>query len=151
MSRLATNILAALVVSGGVCLGASAQGSGLTTLASQRNQTRPLLIFAERADDPEMEIQLRILKEHAEEASDRQLVAIALPYRAPGPSALQLSADDAEAARRRFHVAAGDFLVVLLGKDGGAKLRSAKPIPMSKLEATIDAMPMRQEEMRSGK
>ena len=130
---------------------ASAQGSALTTLADQRNQSRPLLIFAERANDPQLEIQLRILNEHAAEASDRQIVPLALPYREPGPTALQLSGDDAEAARRRFHVTANDFVVILLGKDGGEKLRSSRPIPMRKLEAIIDAMPMRKDEMRSGK
>ena len=131
--------------------GAAAQATGLTTLVAQRDQTRPLLIFAERANDPQLEIQVRILSEHAAEAADRQLVPIALPYRAPGASALQLSAEDAEAARRRFHVTSGEFAVILLGKDGGVKLRSSKPIPMSKLEKSIDAMPMRKEEMHNGR
>ena len=45
----------------------------------------------------------------------------------------------------RFSHGSG-FLLVLLGKDGGEKLRSRKPLPLSKLESTIDAMPMRQEE-----
>lgn len=127
---------------------AAGQQTGLTTLAQQRGQTRPLLIFAARPGDPQMGIQLRILDEHAAEAHDRDIVGIALPYNSPGPSALQLSATDAEAARRRFHVAPGDFTVLLLGKDGGAKLRSSKPISIRKLEDTIDAMPMRKDEMR---
>ncbi len=127
----------------------SAQQSGLTSLATQRDQTRPLLIFAPKPDDSQMGIQLRLLNEHAAEAQDRQIVPIALPYNAPGPSDLQLSASEAETARRRFHVAPGDFQVILLGKDGGAKLRSSKPVPMKKLEETIDTMPMRQEEMHT--
>ncbi len=127
----------------------SAQQSGLTTLAQQRNQTRPLLIFGATPDDPQIAIQLRTLAEHAGAAQDRQLVAIALPYNNPSPSALQLSGADAEAARRRFHVAPGEFTVILLGKDGSAKLRSNKPLSMAKLEETIDAMPMRKDEMNS--
>ncbi len=126
-----------------------AQQTGLTTLSAQRDQTRPLLIFGPTPGDPQLEIQLRILAEHAAEAQERQIVAIALPYNNPSPSALQLSGSDAEAARRRFHVAPGEFTVILLGKDGGAKLRSGKPIPMAKLEETIDAMPMRKEEMKA--
>jgi len=37
-------------------------------------------------------------------------------------------------------------MVVLIGKDGGEKLRSAQPITAERLFATIDAMPMRQSE-----
>ncbi len=125
----------------------SAQQAGLTTLAALHDQARPLLIFALKPDDAQMGIQLRILNEHAAQAHDRQIVPVALPYQSPAPSALQLSDTDAEAARRRFHVAPSDFVVILLGKDGGAKLRSSKPISMEKLVDTIDAMPMRKDEM----
>lgn len=139
----------AMLTSGILGLAALAQGSGLTTLAAQRDQTRPLLIFASKQDDPQMGIQLRIIAEHAAEAQDRQIAPIALPFKNPSPSALQLSATDAEAARRRFHVSPDEFVVILLGKDGGSKLRSKKPIPLAKLEETIDGMPMRQDEMRN--
>ena len=130
--------------------GRAQQMQGVTTLSALRDQARPLLIFAPGPNDPQMGIQLRILDEHAAEAHDRQVVGIALPYQNVGPSDLQLSATDAEAARRRFHVAPTDFTVILIGKDGGAKLRSGRPIPMTKLEETIDAMPMRKDEMKAG-
>lgn len=42
-------------------------------------------------------------------------------------------------------------MVILIGKDGGAKLRSEKPLSMAKLQETIDAMPMRQDEMNGKK
>lgn len=125
-----------------------AQQHGLTTLAAQLGQTRPLLIFAPKPDDPQMGIQLRTLNEHAAEAHDRDIAPIALPYNSPSPSELQLSPTDAEAARRRFHVAPGEFAVILIGKDGGEKLRSSRPLSISKLDETIDAMPMRQQEAR---
>ena len=40
------------------------------------------------------------------------------------------------------------FSVVLIGKDGGEKLRRAVPIPTAELFALVDAMPMRRAEMR---
>jgi hypothetical protein len=40
---------------------------------------------------------------------------------------------------------------LLIGKDGGVKLRQASPISNQELFNTIDAMPMRQREMRDGK
>ena len=126
----------------------TAQQTGLTTLAQLHDQARPLLIFAPKPGDAQMGIQLRILNEHAAEAQERQIVPIALPYQSPSPSDLQLSDADAEAARRKFHIGPQDFAVILLGKDGGAKLRSSRPLSMQKLNETIDAMPMRQDEMR---
>lgn len=135
-----------LPVTSGISM--AAQGNGVTSLDRLRDRSRPLLIFAAKPDDPQLEIQMRTLQEHAAEAHERDLVAIALPYNNPSPSATQLSPMEAEAARRRFHVAPGDFTVILLGKDGGAKLRSSKPLSMEKLNETIDAMPMRQDEMK---
>ena len=130
-------------------LDAVAQVSGVTSLTTLRDHARTLLIFAPRPDDPELRIQLRTSEEHAAEAHDPDLVAIALPYNSPSPRAAQLSPEEAEATPRRFHVAPADFTVVLIGKDGGAKLRSSKPLSMDKLNETIDAMPMRQQEMRA--
>ena len=40
------------------------------------------------------------------------------------------------------------FLMLLVGKDGGIKLRSQEIIPVKTLKRTIDAVPMRQREMR---
>jgi len=38
--------------------------------------------------------------------------------------------------------------VLLIGKDGGVKLRSKAPIAPRTLVETIDAMPMRQDELQ---
>lgn len=40
------------------------------------------------------------------------------------------------------------FLFILIGKDGGEKLRSSTPVDNQKLFGLIDQMPMRQGEMR---
>ncbi len=45
-------------------------------------------------------------------------------------------------------LAQGAFSLVLIGKDGGIKRREGAPVTMDSLFATIDAMPMRQREMR---
>ena len=44
-----------------------------------------------------------------------------------------------------------DFLVVLIGKDGGEKYRSTQPVTVQKLYSVIDKMPMRQDEIRNRK
>ena len=50
--------------------------------------------------------------------------------------------------RRRFDIAPDDFVVVLIGKDGAEKFRAGVTIPPHILFDIIDAMPMRQREMR---
>jgi hypothetical protein len=125
------------------------QTTGPVTLANLRNTTRPLLIFAPTPNDPQLEIQLRRLNQDPAALAERDVILIAIPWDAPSPTAAQLSDGDALTARRRLHIAPTDFTVILLGKDGGEKLRSSKPITLNQLRDTIDAMPMRQDEMRS--
>jgi hypothetical protein len=40
------------------------------------------------------------------------------------------------------------FEVILIGKDGGVKLRAKTPISIQELFSLIDAMPMRRQELR---
>ena len=55
---------------------------------------------------------------------------------------------EAASLRSRFHVAPGTFAVVLVGKDGGEKFRATHPVSAAELTTLVDAMPMRQQEMR---
>ncbi len=142
----------ALLLLGTALMASVAQAqTGLTTLADLQDHARPLLIFASRPDDPQLTIQLRTLQDHAAEVQDRQIVPLAVVYNNPSPTDAKLTATDAEATRRRFRVAPNEFTIILLGKDGGEKLRALRPLPMSKLNDTVDSMPMRQNEMKHGK
>ena len=42
-----------------------------------------------------------------------------------------------------------DFTLIMVGKDGSEKLRTHSLLPIKKLIALKDAMPMRKEEMRN--
>ncbi|MEO1449426.1 MAG: DUF4174 domain-containing protein [Bacteroidota bacterium] len=48
----------------------------------------------------------------------------------------------------QFRISSEEFCVLLIGKDGGEKLRTGTVLPVEKLYAVIDAMPMRRQEMR---
>lgn len=48
----------------------------------------------------------------------------------------------------KSHLPSSSFKIVLRGKDGGVKFTDTELLPLAKLYAIIDAMPMRQEEMR---
>ena len=132
------------------CRGLRSQAPpSLTTLAQLRDRSRPLLLFAAAPDDPSLLAQLTRLKNAAAGLRERDVLIIALPYKDPSPTEVSLSAADAQVARRLFHVAPEDFTAILLGKDGGEKYRSKKPISFEKLKSTIDAMPMRQDEIKA--
>jgi hypothetical protein len=128
-------------------MAASAQ-SGIVSLRSLRDNSRPLLIFAPSPTDPQLEIQLRTLRENAASVAERDVVVIAVPYQSPSPTQATLTDDGAMAARRIFHIAPSDFTIILIGKDGGEKLRASQPLRFETLRSTIDAMPMRQDEMQ---
>ncbi len=68
-----------------------------------------------------------------------------------GPSRVStdtLSAASEERLRDRFDVPPSAFRVVLVGKDGTEKRRDETPVTAQSIFETIDAMPMRQREMR---
>jgi hypothetical protein len=123
--------------------------SAPVTLAQMRDRLRPLLIFAPVPNDPRLLDEVRMVTEHAAEAADRDLVPVAVVEHGDPAASHRLADGDIAEARRRFHVGSGEFAVVLVGKDGGEKLRAGKPIPFARLRETIDAMPMRRDEMKA--
>jgi hypothetical protein len=132
------------------------QPTGAATLAALHDRYRPLLVFAPDIT-PEFREQMRLLSAGAKDLHERDVMTVPIPYRwsemgdgiFDGIQTLSLSKTEQAAARRRFHIAPSSFTVILLGKDGGEKLRSTQPLTLQKLNDTIDAMPMRQEEMRT--
>jgi hypothetical protein len=135
----------------------SMQSQNPHPLATLVDNTRALLVFAPSEDDPRFVRQQSLLRDHAAGMADRNLILIpVLGHWQPSPSANSLrnenvpfsNPEEQRYMRRRFKVPAGSFAVVLIGKDGGEKLRQSRPIDMPHLAAIIDAMPMRQQEMR---
>lgn len=133
------------------------------TLASFRHDFRPLLIFS-ATDNADLRRQLQLLSQRAEELRQRQIVVVPLPLRMkekgeseqewsgilPKGDVVNLAAEESASVRRRFHIGPDEFAVVLVGKDGGEKLRSRTPVTIETLIKLIDSMPMRQKEIRDG-
>lgn len=111
-------------------------GAAADLLAGYRWNRRVLLLFVDGPDDPELHAQQAELTPHAPDLAERDIVVI-------------VSADPA--LRRRLGGPIDGFAVLLLGKDGGVKLRRTSPIAFAELAAVVDAMPMRQDEMTRGK
>ena len=122
-------------------LGLAALTAGAATagpLDAYRWRSRVLVLSAPDSDDPDLRAQRAALGPMRGGAAERDLVV------------LEAVGDGAAARALRAHLSlpAGEFRAVLVGKDGGAKLTEAAPIPPQKLFATIDAMPMRRGEIR---
>ncbi len=117
------------------------------TLADLRDRQRVLLVFA-NGDNSKAEAQLTDMAAHAAEFRERDLVLAGVAGRDASLPTVHLTQAEDEAARRRFHVKHGEFTVLLLGKDGGEKLRANSPIDWNRLQSTIDNMPMRHNEIR---
>ncbi len=107
------------------------------SIAQMKWDRRVLIVSAPTAEDPGLAEQRRILVGWATRAAARDLTVVEIIG-----DTVRGAGDPAATLRRRYHLPA-TFAAVLIGKDGGEKLRSAKPFPAAALEATIDAMPMR--------
>ena len=97
-----------------------------------------MVVFADSPSDAHLERQRNLMVEMGGEALERDLISI----EAVGPDA------KAGALRRQLGVGEESFVAVLVGKDGGSKIISKEPLASERLMTIIDAMPMRQQEMR---
>jgi len=110
-------------------------------LDAYRWRARVLVLSAPDPADPNLLAQRAALGSMRDGAAERDLVV------------LEAIGTGAEARRMRAQLSLpeGEFRAVLVGKDGGAKLTEAAPIPPQKLFATIDAMPMRRGEIQGAR
>jgi hypothetical protein len=113
------------------------QTQAFVTLAELRNLVRPLLIFAPKPDDPQLEIQLRTLEEHARQAHDLSLLPIDVPYDAPTTTPAKFTDAEATSLRRRFQITPTEFTVILLDDQLAEIHRSSKPLSIQELDHLV--------------
>jgi hypothetical protein len=126
-------LVSACLLAGGVSAGVAAD-----PLAGTQWRSRVVLVLASRPDDPKLGQQRAIFRAMGQEARERDLKLVEVVGDTPQATVL----------RRRFDLPPGGFKALLLGKDGGDKLTSDEPLDAEALLPTIDAMPMRQDEVR---
>ena len=98
---------------------------------------RPIIVLADSPDDPRFIKQMSLLRADLSELAERN--AIILTDTNPSlKSALR------EQLRPR------GFMLVLIGKDGGVKLRKPFPWNVREISRVIDKMPMRRQEVNDG-
>ncbi|MGJ5620300.1 DUF4174 domain-containing protein [Sulfitobacter sp. MF3-043] len=99
---------------------------------------RPVLVFADSAEDPAFIEQLELLRARENELIERDVVVLT-------------DTDPAARSPLRLKMRPRGFMLVLVGKDGGVKLRKPFPWDVREITRSIDKMPMRQREIRDEK
>ena len=96
---------------------------------------RPVIIFADTPADPAFQQQLELLLERVDELVARDVVIIT-----------DTSPRDLSDVRRKLRPRV--FMLTLIVKDGGVKLRKPFPWDVRELSRSIDKMPLRRQEIR---
>ncbi|MEM6458808.1 MAG: DUF4174 domain-containing protein [Planctomycetota bacterium] len=108
---------------------------------------RPLLIFADSPDRPDLIRQRRLLAEHRPGLADREMLVVEIIGPAVTLDGQPVPADARKLRRQHNLPDDAPFALRLVGKDTGVKLRSDRPVAAERLFALIDAMPMRRREI----
>ena len=111
-------------------------------------QRRPLLVFAPTENDPRLVETMRRIEASRCDFANRDMVLGRIVTE--GTSTLDGHVVDTSQAQRlqsEFGIGADSFSVVLIGKDGGEKLRVNEIPDLPAIYAVIDGMPMRGSEM----
>ena len=124
-------------------------------LEDHRWEHRLLFVFAPDDTSEALTQQAEAFADHDAGFRDRDLLLLTVTgsdrgtHRSvPGADPQPLTEAAVRRLRKRFDVAPDAFRVVLVGKDGTEKRRNAEPVTVRFIFDTIDAMPMRQREMR---
>ena len=112
-------------------------------------KNRIILVFAPSSDADAYKRQMQEFEGQKDGILDRDLVILELFENGESRwGHTPLSEFVAPRMRRQFDNGRDEFVLILIGKDGTVKLRSNHSVAIWKLFGLIDAMPMRQEEMR---
>lgn len=119
-------------------------------LTKHRWKDRLILVFSNTSGNPSAVEQLARFKDEMKGMEERDLLVYCItPKRVIGPKGE--SEMTADWFYKYYKVGKDEFNVILIGKDGGEKLRSEELIPPEKIFELIDTMPMRRAEMRRQK
>ena len=96
---------------------------------------RPVIVFADSAADPRYVQQMQYIMERIDDLALRDVVVLT-------------DTDPANPSPARQALRPRGFMLAILGKDGGVKLRKPLPWSVREISRSIDKFPMRQQEIR---
>ena len=112
-------------------------------------QNRLLLLFAPHSENKLLKKLQSEIDMQKYEVKDRDLVVFeVLEMGHSRISETPINRQEAENLRDFFSIPRNNFTLILVGKDGGVKLRRNDQTSLAEIFALIDSMPMRKNEMR---
>ena len=97
-------------------------------------KNRPVVVFADSPDDPRFQEQMDRLTKGADQLLERDVVVLT-------------DTDPSVRSPLRKKLRPRGFMLVLVGKDGGVKLRKPSPWTVREITRSIDKFPDRQREV----
>ncbi|MGB3351439.1 MAG: DUF4174 domain-containing protein [Mycobacterium sp.] len=134
-----------------VLLTSTALGSATAVAAELSDylwERRPLLVFAPTDSDPRLVETLSRIEASRCDFVDRDMVVGLVVTE--GTSTLDghvINADESQQLANEYAIGENAFSVLLIGKDGGEKLRVNEVPDLRTIYAVVDGMPMRSGEM----
>lgn len=112
-------------------------------------KNRVLLVFSPEDSEFTLTSQYKVYDKHQAGFDDRDLLIFHISdLDIPDEFGTPVPTDRHPELKKRFGIPEGEFTIILIGKDGTEKLRSNDVLTNDKLFGVIDAMPMRQREMK---
>ncbi|HKJ49362.1 MAG TPA: DUF4174 domain-containing protein [Christiangramia sp.] len=120
------------------------------SLSEYQWENRLIVIFTDSDNSEKFQNQMEILNEDQKGLEDRKLKVLqAIPGNHQIVFPQKTNWQNSNLYQKKESKT--DFEVILIGLDGGVKLRQTKPVETKQLFGLIDSMPMRQAEMRRNK
>ena len=96
---------------------------------------RPVVVFADTPADPRFRQQMEFLADRPDALIERDIVVIT-------------DTDPSARSALRQKLRPRGFMLAVVGKDGGVKLRKPLPWDVREISRSIDKMPLRQQELK---
>jgi Domain of unknown function (DUF4174) len=144
--RFRSGALTLIVLLAGIVLGPA--HAVATEIGDYQWERRPLLLFAPTDSDPRLAETLSRIEATRCDFVDRDMVIGVVVTE--GKSTLDgqvIDADESQRLARQYAIGENTFSALLIGKDGGEKLRVNEVPDLQAIYAVVDGMPMRSREM----
>lgn len=123
----------------------TSQGFAMDDLSDFNWKNRVVLVFGD-AGDQKVARQISLLERQKEELADRDMVVIQVSSQEARIVYGEVAVINAGSLKKAADVSGNGFHIVLVGKDGGVKLRSEHVVTDIEMFDLIDRMPMRRAE-----
>lgn len=117
-------------------------------LADYQWKNRLILLFAPNTSSSVLQQQFDTLTADTHGLAERDLLIVRVLSDQVVSDGIATNPGAAQVLRDRYQIPRDSFRVILIGKDGSEKLRKDNLLKREELYAVIDAMPMRQREIK---